>query len=458
LYAKPYLVNPGWVGTQEDIEAVTTYHKEWLGLVGSPETILLAIDGQVLSKKKRKVPDYPKMGFGGYLYNDVTHIFGKTGGALSYAYRLKINKDQYVGLGLSLGLVNHRIFFDRITADNPQEETLLNTIENQTAFDGSAGLVYKNKNFDIGIATYQIFQNNVTFGSTPDQRQLAVKLVRHANIAAKYHYAMKNGVWAFDPMLYLQSASGLATQVQAGVVTYWKNKAWLGATYNSKKSIAGLAGIRVNESIDVAYGYEHAFTNINQISNGSHEITVKFRLKSISRELKKLKELDTDLEDNVDSLIQNQFEKIDQLGQEKEVVQNSLEKEKDKVKSQEDQIKELQALLKEEKKKTEDLVSELKAASEKKFDEQEKVSEFHVIVGVLTSSEVAKQYQRMLLLRTSVSTTIVRTDELETGITNYLVSAGKFRNWNKAYSRLVDLKHDKKFKSFQQASPWIYLK
>jgi len=217
-------------------------------------------------------------------------------------------------------------------------------------------------------------------------------------------------------------------------------------------------GARVNESIDVAYAYEHSFTNLNQISNGSHEIMVKFRLKSIARELRKLRETDSDLVDDVDSLIQQQFEKIDRLGQEKEVVQESLEKEKEKVKSQEEQIKELEALLKEEKKKTEDLVAKLKAASEKKYDQKEKVNEYHVIVGVLTSSEVAKQYQRMLLLKGKLSTTIVRHDEEETGVSHYLVSAGKFRSWNKAYSRLVALKKDRDLRTVQQANPWIYLK
>ena len=457
-YAKPYLVNPAWVGTQVDIEAVTSYHKDWLGFVGSPETILLSIDGQLLPKGKKKLPSYPKAGFGGYLYNDVTHIFGKTGGALSYARRIQLSKTQYIGLGLNLGLVNHRLFLDRITADNEQEQTLLNSVENQTAFDGAVGISYKNKNLELGVASFQLFQNSVVFGSTPDQRELAIKLVRHFNVTAKYNYQFKNSAWAVHPLLFLQSASGLATQVQGGAIGYWKDKVWLGANYNSKKSVLAVMGARVNESIDVAYAYEHSFTNLNQISNGSHEIMVKFRLKSIARELRKLRETDSDLVDDVDSLIQQQFEKIDRLGQEKEVVQESLEKEKEKVKSQEEQIKELEALLKEEKKKTEDLVAKLKAASEKKYDQKEKVNEYHVIVGVLTSSEVAKQYQRMLLLKGKLSTTIVRHDEEETGVSRYLVSAGKFRSWDKAHSRSVALKKDRNLRTVLQANPWIYLK
>jgi len=234
-YAKPYLVNPAWAGTQVDIEAVTSYHKDWLGFVGSPETILLSIDGQLLPKGKKKLPSYPKAGFGGYLYNDVTHIFGKTGGALSYAHRIQLSKTQYIGLGLNLGLVNHRLFLDRITADNEQEQTLLNSVENQTAFDGALGISYKNKNLELGVASFQLFQNSVVFGSTPDQRELAIKLVRHFNVTAKYNYQFKNSAWAVHPLLFYSRHRVWLHRCKEGQLAIGKIRCGLEQTTTAKK-------------------------------------------------------------------------------------------------------------------------------------------------------------------------------------------------------------------------------
>jgi len=456
-FSMPFISNPSLTGMQDDIEVMTAYHKKWLGLSGSPETILLGVHGALLPKK-RIVEDYHKMGFGVMIYNDVVNVFGKTGGNLNFGYRIQLGENQFLGFGIGAGLTNYRLFFDRIEADNVFEESLLNSIQNQTTLDGTAGLSYTSKKLMLGLSSFQLFQNAIVFGNTADQREIAIRQVRHYSIQAKYTFAIPNSPWRIDPIIYLQSAQGLATQASLGVLGYWKSTAWAGLHYNSSKNIGVNLGIKVNEGIDLGYAYEYPLTDLNRLTSGSHEIMMKFRLKNVARELRKIQKQDAFLTDNVDSTLQSQFEHIDRLEQEKSVIDTALSKQKQKVRTQELVIAELKEQLKEEEKKTKDLVEKLKAESAKKYDEGHKGNQFHVILGVLTSLEVAKQYQKVLLVKTGISSLVIKTDALESGVTHYLISAGKHKTWDKAYAQLGSLRKDRALRSFQQSSPWIYLK
>ena len=148
-FLNPYLFNPSKVGASEYTQAFFFYRNQWAGVEGSPETQALTIDGKLKNEQ---------VAVGVSFFNDITNIIGRTNGSLTGAYRFKVAEDQQVSFGMSLQLVQNRIYFDRIVVDDIDDPNLLNEQSQQTAFDANFGLSYEWKRIEFGFAVDQLFQ------------------------------------------------------------------------------------------------------------------------------------------------------------------------------------------------------------------------------------------------------------------------------------------------------------
>jgi len=102
-YTNMFVTNPAFTGTaDEDVHAFITHRSQWTGIQGGPQTSYLTLDGPIEAKN---------IGLGLKVYSDVTDITSRIGAFASYSYKLKINDDNHILLGLAVGILNNRIDF-----------------------------------------------------------------------------------------------------------------------------------------------------------------------------------------------------------------------------------------------------------------------------------------------------------------------------------------------------------
>tara|TARA_B100000809_G_C15122478_1_gene524881 strand:- start:408 stop:1931 length:1524 start_codon:yes stop_codon:yes gene_type:complete len=267
-YLNPYMINPAYAGHDSTTTAFLLYRNQWAGITGSPETQMISIDGR-LGKKD--------MGIGGMIYNDMSNIYQRSGGYMSYSYRLVIDTMHSVRIGISLGAVQNRINFDKIQAENPDENVLLENSQSATKLDGSFGALYTYANkLEVGLSTLQMFNSTYTYSNQANDKLVNFSLLRHFYLSGKYRFVIEPNKWVVSPLVLLRSVQGAPIQWDLGVQGEWKNLVWLTAMYRSNYGLSFSAGGKINQNIKLGYAYEVPTNGIGKQSKGSHEIVMSY--------------------------------------------------------------------------------------------------------------------------------------------------------------------------------------
>ncbi|RYE31230.1 MAG: type IX secretion system membrane protein PorP/SprF, partial [Sphingobacteriaceae bacterium] len=58
----------------------------------------------------------------------------------------------------------------------------------------------------------------------------------------------------------------------------FQDKFWIGGSYRRNDAIAAMAGINVGSFLNLGYAYDFTTSNLNTVSNGTHEIILGIML------------------------------------------------------------------------------------------------------------------------------------------------------------------------------------
>jgi len=278
LYAQYYLntsiINPAYVGDDSLTSAFLLYRNQWAGIQGSPEMQALTLNSR-LGKKD--------MGIGGMAFHDQANVINKSGGYLSYSYRVELKTDHSLRAGLSMGVVNSRIDFDKIQAQTLTESTLLTQSQNRSKIDANFGLLYRYSNrLEVGLSALQLLNSKFSYTDQANNKATNYLLIRHYFITAKYRFDIPTKQLQVNPLVMLRSAQGTPFQWDLGVEAIWRNFLWLTPMYRSNYGMAISAGVNANSNLKIGYAYEMATNGIAKQSAGTHEVVVgyTFRKKS----------------------------------------------------------------------------------------------------------------------------------------------------------------------------------
>jgi len=293
-YLNPYIINPAYVGHDSTTTAFLLYRNQWAGITGSPQTQLLSIDGR-LGKKD--------MGIGGIVYNDQSNINQRNGGYLSYSYRLVIDTMHSVRVGISLGAVFNQINFEKIQAESPDENVLLENAQGATKLDGSLGALYTyGDKLEVGFSVLQMFNSTFSYSDQANEKEVNYKLLKHFYLSGKYRFVIEPNKWELSPLLLLRSVQGSPLQWDLGAQGEWRSLVWLTAMYRSNYGLSFSAGGNINDNIKLGYAYEVATNGIGTQSKGSHEVVMSYTFHK--RNSKTTKE-------NVSSVDEERFEALE---------------------------------------------------------------------------------------------------------------------------------------------------
>lgn len=433
-YMNPYLYNPAAAG-DNGTQAYFLYRKQWVNIDGSPETHAFTIDG--------KLENQP-IGLGLTFFNDESNVISRSSFGLSSAYSLKLTEDQSLAFGMTLQGIQHRVNFDKIIAEDVTDPNLLNSIDQKTAFELSAGLLYKWRRLKFGFAADQLLQNQISYEDASNFRTLNYNLVRHYISNISYDFEI-NDDFGVEPLLVTRIVQGLPSQFDANVIGKYKDILWTGIGYRHNLGWTFSAGFNLQQQMRFGYTYEIPSSDLDQIGGTTHEFVLGWRFSRGSGSSRP-----TGNQPLTPSRGYNdsQSQQMDELRYKNEKLAQELEESRDRHEAQENELNKLRDRVN----SYEGELSELIAKSTEELDETP-YAKYYVIISAFKTLEYTKKAQNLILQESGIRTRVIQND---TG-SFYLIYSSEFDDLKTALEEAKRL-DDGSLDEVIVGNPWVYQK
>ena len=265
LYTQYYnnfnLINPAYSGSNGHLTAVANIRSQWAGEAGSPETQTFSMHGAAGKN----------VGLGLSVVHDKVFIWSNTEVFADFSYALQVSETSTLAFGLKAGGSFLNVSLQELgIADDP------NLSENINQFNPNigAGVLYYTDKLYASISTVNILETNHYDGNSTVSTA-SDNMVFY--LSAGYVVDLGND-FKLRPSFLVRAVNGspLSTDISASIL--WNNRLEFGISHRLDESISGLFQIRVNDYFKVGYSYDSLTNNLNNYTNGSHEISFVFDL------------------------------------------------------------------------------------------------------------------------------------------------------------------------------------
>jgi type IX secretion system PorP/SprF family membrane protein len=317
-FMNPFVLNPAYTGSGEDINVFLTHRSQFSGIAGSPQTTSLTIDGPISVKG---------VGLGLNAYSDVTSILSRNGVSGNYSYSLNLWSGHSLTFGLAAGVVDHTINYDQAVVRDLDDPSLFDQKMHRTVFTADLGLLYEWKQLQVGFAVPQLLGNKARFKSN-DGTINYFDMQRHYVGTAKYVFDVspKQGIVVY-PMLVVRGVGGAPLQCDITAVADWKSRGWMALSYRSNYAVGVSAGVRY-KNLSVGYSHDFGVSKIRSYAGATHEFLLSYQFGSDTR--KRLDQHDRELEElrmrttQNEADIQRMDNDVDALKQSQQALEDSL--------------------------------------------------------------------------------------------------------------------------------------
>jgi len=268
--------NPAYAGMDNSLSFTGLYRNQWTGLTNSPITqnINVHMPLYILSG-----------GIGINVENDRLGLEQNLLATLSYNFQIPVGKIGILAIGASGGIFQKTLDGSLIlTPDGQYEGTTFNHNDDLPLPTGraseltptfNAGIYFKTESFEAGLSTINIQEPVIegTFFSTT--------LSRNYFFNAAYQFDLLRSV-TVHPSILIKS-DFIETQMEASILFKYNDNIFVGGSFrgyntNTADALSLIVGLNLSEKIRLAYAYDYTLSDLNLVSNGSHEIMINYNL------------------------------------------------------------------------------------------------------------------------------------------------------------------------------------
>jgi type IX secretion system PorP/SprF family membrane protein len=289
----PYLYNPALAGSEDYIDIKAGYRAQWVGLENAPTTMYLSahapIKEHTLRHAKNDHKAYP--GVGGFVMKDETGPISNLKMNGSFSYNLQISDGKWYGalhhsdgirltLGMSLGVNQYQIDGSKLRLEDVNDPSIIAGEMTKVSPDASLGAwLYFGQKFYVGASANQILNSKVEFDGMDPESEVYGRLTPHYSMVAGTKLEVGYDLYIL-PSFMVKTVAGAPLSWDLNTRLDYQDTYYGGLSYRHQDAIALLAGVVLGKrkNIEVAYSYDITISNIAQYSNGSHEITLGYRI------------------------------------------------------------------------------------------------------------------------------------------------------------------------------------
>lgn len=269
-YFNPFLVNPAAAGVNEGTNAYLIHRRQWTGMPGSPVTNALTVDGFF---------DDKNVGLGFAVFNDVQDINERLGIYTSYAYRLKLNADMGLRVGVTVGFLDNRIDYSRAIVKDASDPMLFAQMQRKSALDANIGILYNWKDLRVGFSVPQLIGQRQELASY--DKVSYYQLNRHYVGTVMYKWLFNESQQlTLEPMAMVRFMPNTPAQYDIMAQIGWKDMAWLGASYRSNYAVGVNARVKLFGNLSAGYAYDIIISDLKTSAGISHEFMLGYKFGS----------------------------------------------------------------------------------------------------------------------------------------------------------------------------------
>ncbi|GAA4201932.1 hypothetical protein GCM10022289_16050 [Pedobacter jeongneungensis] len=295
-----YLLNPALSGIENYLDFKAGYRKQWSGITDAPQTSFVSAnwalgDNQLWSNALTSFPEQTGDPMDrNYMQNymsspshhgmGVTAVLDKTGpikrldANVTYAYHLQLSNNFNLSAGVAAGISSISLDVNALTFDTPIDPIMNRALINQLKPDLSIGLWLYGARMFAGLSVQQILPQKLSF--TGDNNYNLGKEVPHYFATAGYKFFVDDEISAI-PSVMVKYVSPAPVSFDLNMKLAFKDKIWLGGSYRKDDSFAAMAGFNIGKMVNLTYSYDFTTSQLNQVSNGSHEIVLGILLNNV---------------------------------------------------------------------------------------------------------------------------------------------------------------------------------
>ncbi len=261
----PLLINPAYAGTQTQLSATGIFRNQWVNLEGAPQTFTATVHSGFLQNK---------VGLGVIMSNDIIGIHNDLSFYGVYSYRIQLDRTTSLSMGIQGGFNNFKSDYNKLIIKN-QGDPNLSGITQKFLPNVGAGLYLRHRSYYVGLSVPYLINNKLIYF---DDTNSFSKQHRYYYLMAGFSKQLAPNVQLIPSVLFrFQEKAPLSFDLNSTVVLY--RTVGLGVSYRLGNGAVGLFELQLNENFHVGYAYDFTTSDLNQFSNGTHEIMVNYRIK-----------------------------------------------------------------------------------------------------------------------------------------------------------------------------------
>ncbi len=263
-------VNPAYAGTSNALNLVAMSRIQWVGLKGAPVTNTISMDTPFEGKR---------VGLGLSVMSDKIGPVQNLYLSASYAYRVPLNDNVTLSLGLKGGIYNYYVGLNSLSLVESNDAAFYQ--DQAKALHPNLGFgayLYANRWY-VGLAVPTLIESDLNKSNT-DANNVS-QLKRHYFLMAGYVMHM-SADWDFKPSFIENVVTGAPPSTDLTAQFLYKNAYWLGASYRIGDAIAFLFEFRLTEQLMAGYSYDVTISKLAGHNLGSHEILLRYSFDKLS--------------------------------------------------------------------------------------------------------------------------------------------------------------------------------
>jgi type IX secretion system PorP/SprF family membrane protein len=265
-------INPAIAGSMPAFNVNALTRLQWIGMDGAPKTFSLTAHTPLGGRK---------IGVGATLVTDKVGPVSNTFFTLNYAYRLRVNDELTLSMGIKGGISSYSVGLTDLSIINGEDPQFQENEQKISPNLGFGFYLYSEKYY-VGFSAPKLIQTTIDDEYATDENQLK----RHYYIFGGYNWQISSD-WILKPSLLTKIVSGSPVSNDITIQTTYIDRFGGGLMYRIGDALGLFVNGIVYEELAIGYGYEYSLNGLSGINGGTHEIMLMYNFKAFSSTKKK---------------------------------------------------------------------------------------------------------------------------------------------------------------------------
>ena len=257
------IINPAYVGVDNETLATSALRKQWSGVPEAPETETVTF-GTPLGKN---------MGIGVAMVTDKTFIETQTFLGIDFSYKLKMDETMDLYLGIKAGGSFYNLNAAGLETYNVNSDPALASISNFNPNVGVGALLKRDKWY-ASLSIPKLLsttraRNNSGYATTDLDRP-------HVYLSGGYDFDLASSL-VLKPSVMVRYVNGAPVSVDFNSMLQIERNFEIGAMYRTDKAYAIMSTIRLSKRFVFGYAYEMSTRPVLASARNTNEILLQFK-------------------------------------------------------------------------------------------------------------------------------------------------------------------------------------